>query len=261
MMVDSDVAEIPMIRDRIRSIVTDNRIASAADQLLADLNLLSGIPFTRELLTSTRIAAAIGPLRTKASDSEIRSKSEDLFRAWTDTLKRVPTQDPTGRPADEVQRKTRRELIYEQLTKAAPTAAQLSPNELSVQIEMAIWRYPDHGQKFISLMGAFADPKKVQEFHFAERLMGGELDPNEFAALTPKDLLTSAQRKNFAEQRAEAVRGNRAPRRDISESSLFACDQCHSRLVECAQLQLLSADEPITNILRCGECGHEWRET
>jgi DNA-directed RNA polymerase subunit M/transcription elongation factor TFIIS len=260
-MLATDVAEIPMIRDRIRSIVTDNRIASAADQVLADLNVLSGIPFTRELLTSTRIAAAIGPLRTKSPDSEIRKKSEDLFRVWSGTLKQMPTPDPVCLPADEAQRKTRRELLYEQLSKVAPTAAQLSPLDLSVEIEMAIWRYPDHGQKFISLMSAFTDPKKVQEFHFAERLLRGELAPSDFAALTAKDLLTHAQRKKFAEQRAEAVKGNRVPRPDVGESSLFSCGECHSRLIQSAQLQILCADEPITNILRCTECGHEWRET
>jgi DNA-directed RNA polymerase subunit M/transcription elongation factor TFIIS len=98
---------------------------------------------------------------------------------------------------------------------------------------------------------------------FWMRVVQGELKPADLATMHPHDMLQE-DRELQAIQSAHdsAIKG--ATIGDLTAGSgetggLFACVKCKSRNTSYKQLQLLSADEPMTIFVRCSDCGHNQR--
>ncbi|KAF8076727.1 hypothetical protein FPV67DRAFT_429838 [Lyophyllum atratum] len=45
-----------------------------------------------------------------------------------------------------------------------------------------------------------------------------------------------------------------------ADSTMASCDKCNHNQAYFYQLQIRSADEPMTTFYRCTACGHRWRE-
>ncbi|KAF7293135.1 DNA-directed RNA polymerase subunit [Mycena chlorophos] len=45
-----------------------------------------------------------------------------------------------------------------------------------------------------------------------------------------------------------------------ADATMATCDKCNHDRAYFYQLQIRSADEPMTTFYRCAQCGHRWRE-
>jgi DNA-directed RNA polymerase subunit M/transcription elongation factor TFIIS len=255
------------IRNRLKAVTSANGHGFQCDKVLSDLCELEQIQLDREMLSSTRIAGVIGWLRAKSSDSSVKAKANYLFEKWARALKDPqttpsPMQSGGGDAAD-LRRKKQRDILHEELNQWASKVKikpRFDPDKIAGDIENEIFLHEDSERRFLMLIGALTEPKKIEEFRFAEKLLTGELNAVAFARLEAEDLLTE-DRRNEIRRNREIARSERSiPKPQETKSTLFKCPQCESRNVTYYQLQILSADEPITNFCRCWDCGHEWRE-
>jgi transcription elongation factor S-II len=251
------------IQARLKALISTGQYSANASDIISELVELDGIEMTNDLLTSSRIAATIGLLRTKPDNPEIKAIASNLFSKWTALRKSGTAPSIKASERTEAIRKKRRDVLYEELRQAAeqmPVKPLVDPKSVAVAIESSIFAHDDHDTRFGSLMTALTERVKVQELQFARRLLLGKMSPAEFGNLTTNDIMTSDQKRKVAEAKQEAFRRTAVPVRTVSSSAFFKCPECNSESVTSYQFQILSGDEPITNFCLCVTCGHEWRE-
>jgi DNA-directed RNA polymerase subunit M/transcription elongation factor TFIIS len=258
------LAEIHAIRDRLKTLTTPDKILHSSDEILTDLDALTDIRFTKDLLSDSRIAPIIGALRSKSPNANVKKKANELFDKWMALTKAPPAKpEPMkviGGEHLEVKRKKRRELLCEELQKFVKDGQKVDVNNLAAQIETAIFAHPDDDQRFITLVGGLTDPKKIEAFRYPELLLSGEMTPERFANLERDDLLTEDQRKEIERNKEEMMKQKSRAKPMMSKSTLFKCRRCGSDNVTFDQQQTRSCDEPMTNFCACGNCGNNWRE-
>jgi DNA-directed RNA polymerase subunit M/transcription elongation factor TFIIS len=262
------VDRVTAIRGRLRTALAAANPNAYVDEVIADLDALNDIPFDKDLLGETKIAPTIGTFRSKFPSSEVKSRADALFAKLAQAVKPPPPAPaPIARTAssDQVEnlRKGRRGFIYKKLEES--TLLLTSPpvqsiQRLSIRIEDAIFKYPDHDTRFRALMESLTNPKTVQGLQFAKRLLEGSLSPDKFASLEGEALMSDEQLRELEERRELAILSNTVPKPLISKSALFRCRKCRSDNISYYQQQTRSADEPMTNFCKCGNCGFEWRE-
>jgi hypothetical protein len=260
------IDQVNVIRERLRTASSAANPGAYVDQVIDDLDTLNDVPFDKDLLAKTKIAPTIGTFRSKFPSSEVKSRAEALFAKFAQAIK-APSPPPLARTVsgEEVEslRKGRRDFIYKKLEEAkkgltGPPA--VSTQALSVQIEDAIFKQPDHDARFRALMASLTNPKSVQGLQFARRLLEGSLAPDKFAGLDGDALISDEQLRELEERREISIRANTVPKPPPTQSTLFQCRKCRSNNVSYYQQQTRSADEPMTNFCKCGNCGAEWRE-
>lgn len=92
---------------------------------------------------------------------------------------------------------------------------------------------------------------------FVERIVGGELSPQEMAYMTHQEMdpahwkeQIDAKIKRDASKYAERVEAT---------TDMFTCKKCHSKKCSYYELQTRSADEPTTIFVTCQDCGKHWK--
>jgi DNA-directed RNA polymerase subunit M/transcription elongation factor TFIIS len=262
------IDQITVIRERLRAASAAGNPGAHVDQVLEDLDALNDIPFDKDLLAKTKIAPTIGTFRSKFPSSEVKSRAEALFAKFTQAVKAPPPSSPqpprsvSGEQVETV-RKGRRDFIYKKLEETAKqltSPPSISIQKLAVMIEDSIFKYDDHDTRFRALMESLTNPKTVQGLQFARRLLEGSLAPEKFASLKGEALMSEEQLREIEQRREIAILSNTVPKPLISKSPLFRCRKCRSNNVSYYQQQTRSADEPMTNFCKCGDCAFEWRE-
>ena len=91
------------------------------------------------------------------------------------------------------------------------------------------------------------------------RLRDGEFLPHDIPAMTYAEL--------FPEKWAEAIEmalKREAKMLTVDKSmatSMFKCSRCHKSECTYYEMQTRSADEPMTQFIRCLNCGKQWRQS
>lgn len=91
------------------------------------------------------------------------------------------------------------------------------------------------------------------------RILEGELDARGVAALRPEEAFPELWRESVAVvegRREEARRGVRP----MVTTTVFTCSRCRKNECTFREIQLRSADEPMTIFIACLNCGHRWKQ-
>jgi transcription elongation factor S-II len=234
--------------------------------VIEDLDTLSDISFDKDLLSKTRIAATISSLRQKFPNSDVKARAETLFAKVTQAVRSnsppLPPRTVSNEQFETV-RKARRDFIYKKLeetVKKLTSPPIKTAQALSIEIEDAIFRKSDHDARFRSLMEVLTNPISVEGLQLGKKLLEGKITPERFASLEGEALMTDEQLRELDQMREMAISANTVPKPLLSTTSLFRCRRCGSNQVSFYQQQTRSADEPMTNFCKCGNCGNEWRE-
>ncbi|KAL7718693.1 Transcription elongation factor S-II [Entamoeba marina] len=94
----------------------------------------------------------------------------------------------------------------------------------------------------------------------ANSLSSKQLSPQELVEMKISDLATADIKKRKEEIRKEEE--DKKKPMDISkipDSTTDKCRKCGSRKIMESLVQTRSADEPMTRILTCAQCGHGWK--
>ena len=94
----------------------------------------------------------------------------------------------------------------------------------------------------------------------ADRLLSRELAVKKFADMTPAEMWP----EQWAEWKGKAVHKQLEREFDVDPANApdgaYACSRCKSRKTVYKSLQIRSADEPMTNFVRCLNCGKAWKD-
>lgn len=123
------------------------------------------------------------------------------------------------------------------------------------------WRNPLFVRVYIdkarSIVANLDPTSYINNTRLLQRLHDGEFAPRDLAAMQPmhtcperwKDLLDAKLRRDekIYEEKAEAM------------TDKFKCGKCKARKCTYREVQLRSADEPMTLLICCVNCGHRWK--
>lgn len=103
------------------------------------------------------------------------------------------------------------------------------------------------------------DPKSyVGNSRLLERLKEGEFKPHEIPFMTYSDLYP----EKWGNMIEMAVK-REAKMLEVDKSmatDMFRCTRCNKRQCTYYEMQTRSADEPMTQFIRCLNCGKQWRQ-
>lgn len=75
-------------------------------------------------------------------------------------------------------------------------------------------------------------------------------------------VVTRTFEKKMALQRKQVddVMGGREAWANVDQTEVDGCHSCGNKRAYFMQIQIRSADEPMTTFYKCTECSHQWRE-
>jgi len=98
----------------------------------------------------------------------------------------------------------------------------------------------------------------IQNGRLLTRLRDGEFAPHDVAFMTYSDLYP----ESWASAQEQAVK-REAKMLEVDKSAatdMFRCSRCGKRECTYYEMQTRSADEPMTQFIRCLNCGKQWRQ-
>jgi len=157
-------------------------------------------------------------------------------------------------------RSTSRLLIKEAL--GDPVEGGEDPSTTALKIEQELYLvYNGSDKPYKDRVRALAYNFKIpSNSDLRTSVMRGEWDLNKLCTVPVKDL-ASPEQKIEREKKEEfslqaAIRGN-----DIQAvSDMFRCGKCKETKCTYYQLQIRSADEPMTTFITCLNCGSRWKQ-
>jgi DNA-directed RNA polymerase subunit M/transcription elongation factor TFIIS len=103
------------------------------------------------------------------------------------------------------------------------------------------------------------DPKSyVQNTRLLQRLREGEFRPHDIASMGFAELFP----EKWGEMIEHAIK-REAKMLEVDKSAatdMFRCSKCNKRECTYYEMQTRSADEPMTQFIRCLNCGKQWRQ-
>ena len=256
--------EVIEIRDRIKSLIDNKKIDEEVDSVLADLDTLKNFPFNKGIITSTKIASVVSQCKSKPKNANIKRSAAELFEILRDVLNSKAEAKPKAilSEVNEGTRKEAREKISKRIQdkiKKNNIKPSVDVNKIVIELEEAFYRESRYSNKVSDFLKVLSAENK-SELRIAERLLSGELKPDQVAKFTNEDYLTSSEREKNMQYREEAFNESVVYKPPPVQSELFECRKCGSKNVSYYQLQTRSADEPMTNFCTCQSCGARWKE-
>ncbi|ATY58774.1 DNA excision repair Rad2 [Cordyceps militaris] len=151
-------------------------------------------------------------------------------------------------------------LIYNGLAFRS-TASESDVLAKAVAVEAAAFAHfkgegADYKKKIRSL---FTNLKNKSNRALGVSVMGSEIPPERFVAMTDDDLKSDDQRKKEIELEKENMKKAQVPMAEKSISDSLECGKCKQKKVSYTQAQTRSADEPMTTFCECMNCGNRWK--
>jgi DNA-directed RNA polymerase subunit M/transcription elongation factor TFIIS len=97
----------------------------------------------------------------------------------------------------------------------------------------------------------------LQNSRLLERVHCGELDARDVGCLTPEQMMPELWRPLL--DRRMWLDEHIIEEKPAAMTYSFKCSKCRERKCIYQELQLRSADEPMTLFITCLNCGHRWR--
>ncbi|KAL7398097.1 hypothetical protein ABVT39_004396 [Epinephelus coioides] len=87
----------------------------------------------------------------------------------------------------------------------------------------------------------------------------GNISAQRIASMTSEEM-ASAELKQMREALTkESIREHQLSKVGGTETDMFICNKCHGKSCSYTQVQIRSADEPMTTFVVCNSCGHRWK--
>lgn len=95
--------------------------------------------------------------------------------------------------------------------------------------------------------------------HVKREVAADKLMLRDIAALKPSEAFPEMWRESMAVVASRAEDAQRGPH-PLVTTTLFKCSRCKQNKCTFREIQLRSADEPVTIFVNCLNCGHRWKQ-
>lgn len=86
------------------------------------------------------------------------------------------------------------------------------------------------------------------------------LHPKTFAGMAPSEMWPARWEEAFQRVAMRQLRREAGVDAETAPDGAFTCSRCKSRKTVYTSMQIRSADEPMTNFVRCLACGKSWKD-
>ena len=101
--------------------------------------------------------------------------------------------------------------------------------------------------------------KDKQNPELRESLLYGAIPAPRFVQMTPAEMASDARKKECEKINAQNLLNAQLAKDTQAETDQFKCGKCQQRKCKYYQLQIRSADEPMTTFVTCVNCGNRWK--
>ena len=112
--------------------------------------------------------------------------------------------------------------------------------------------------KIRSFYGNICLTSYIQNPHFKEKIMNGEIKPSDIGKLSVYDIYP----ENWTELLDKKIKRDKLKyeMKPQAMTDQFKCRKCGSRSCSYYEVQTRSADEPMTQFISCLDCGNRWKQ-
>lgn len=93
-----------------------------------------------------------------------------------------------------------------------------------------------------------------------DRILGGGLSVKAFVAMAPREVWPARWEDAYATVAARQLRREAGVDAAAAPDGAYTCGKCKSKKTVYTQMQIRSADEPMTTFVRCLNCGKSWKD-
>lgn len=111
-------------------------------------------------------------------------------------------------------------------------------------------------QRKLSIITNLDPTSYVNNRTLLQRLMNQEMLPHMIAFLKPTELFPERWETFLHEHAKEQAKGKYIPTGFYTQ---YKCGKCGEKKTSITEVQIRSADEPMTQFITCIVCGHKWR--
>jgi DNA-directed RNA polymerase subunit M/transcription elongation factor TFIIS len=94
----------------------------------------------------------------------------------------------------------------------------------------------------------------LQNNYLIRQILNDNINSYEVAFLSPQEIHPDRWQLQIRKKKLREEKKN-----NIDATDLYECYRCHTRRCSVLQMQIRSADEPMTNIVTCLNCHNVWR--
>lgn len=287
MPVEKDVIKI---RSKLEKMISNSSTdhCSSVDILKS----LQDLPMNFEVLQKTKIGLTVNNFRKASRNNEVISLSKNLIKFWKkllpdstskpDIKKEKPIvkngeskvtakskmtdiksnkQNSTTAPDtnDPVRLKCRVLLCSALKTKGS--SGHLNPDDVAAQIEDNIFQeFKNTDMKYKNrVRSRVANLKDTKNPDLRNNVLTGIILADRIAKMTAEEMASKEMTTLRAKYTKEAIDDHQIAKVSGTTSDLFRCSKCGKNNCSYSQIQILSADEPMTTFVQCHECGKRWK--
>ncbi|KAK5863976.1 hypothetical protein PBY51_000955 [Eleginops maclovinus] len=132
---------------------------------------------------------------------------------------------------------------------------------LAAQIEEAIFQeFKATDLKYKTrLRSRISNLKDQKNPDLRRNVLCGNISAQRIASMTAEEM-ASAELKQMREALTkESIREHQLSKVGGTETDMFICSKCHGKSCSYTQVQIRSADEPMTTFVLCNGCGNRWK--
>ncbi|KAG7519981.1 transcription elongation factor A protein 2-like isoform X1 [Solea senegalensis] len=200
-----------------------------------------------------------------SGSSEKSCKKSGETPPTTPTATSAPARFTTFPPApvttDSVRNKSRELLVAALQTDDDHKTIGVDCEHLAAQIEEQIFQeFKSTDMKYKTrLRSRISNLKDQKNPDLRRNVLCGNISPQRIASMSAEDM-ASAELKQIREALTkESIREHQLSKVGGTETDMFICNKCHGKSCAYTQVQIRSADEPMTTFVLCNSCGNRWK--
>ncbi|KAM3872266.1 transcription elongation factor A protein 2 [Diretmus argenteus] len=208
------------------------------------------------------------PLRSSSTSKDCVSSEKSSKTSEDSPLDPAPATSPqvTSFPAapvttDNVRTKCRQLLVAALQTDDEHKNIGVDCDHLAAQIEEHILsEFKLTDMKYKSrLRSRISNLKDQKNPDLRRNVLCGSISPERIATMSAEEM-ASAELKQIREALTkESIREHQLSKVGGTETDMFICSKCRSKNCTYTQVQIRSADEPMTTFVLCNGCGNRWK--
>uniref|UniRef100_H3D194 Transcription elongation factor n=1 Tax=Tetraodon nigroviridis TaxID=99883 RepID=H3D194_TETNG len=173
----------------------------------------------------------------------------------------VPAFPPAPITTGNVRNKCRELLVAALQTGGDHLTMGVNCQHLAAQIEEDIlWEFKSTEMKYKTrLRSRISNLKDHKNPELRRNVLCGNISPQRIASMSAEEM-ASAELKQIREALTkESIREHQLSKVGGAETDMFICNNCHGKNCTYTQVQIRSADEPMTTFVLCNSCGNRWK--
>ncbi|XP_031167985.2 transcription elongation factor A protein 2 isoform X2 [Sander lucioperca] len=174
---------------------------------------------------------------------------------------RVTSFPPAPVTTDNVRNKCRELLVAALQTDDDHKTIGADCEHLAAQIEEEIFQeFKSTDIKYKTrLRSRISNLKDQKNPDLRRNVLCGSISAQRIASMTAEEM-ASAELKQMRETLTkESIREHQLSKVGGTETDMFICNKCHGKSCSYTQVQIRSADEPMTTFVLCNSCGNRWK--